>query len=42
MSGDELVWMTYSVGPIFAVPAGRMTFCALTAFDTSAADSPFA
>ena len=32
----------YSKAPIFAVPAGRMRFCALIAFTTSSGDSPFA
>ena len=30
----------YSVFPILAVPEGRMTFCALTAFTTSRGDRP--
>ena len=41
-SGDELVRTLYSVGPIFAVPAGRMTFCALSAVETSIGDRPLA
>jgi hypothetical protein len=42
MSGDELVRTLYSMGPIFAVPAGRMTFWLARAVETSKAESPLA
>ena len=32
----------YSMSPIFAVPAGRIRFCALIALTTSAGDRPLA
>src|SRR5438132_14295029 len=41
-SGEELVRMLYSIVPILAVPAGRMTFWLASAEETSNADSPFA
>jgi len=42
MSGEELVRMLYSMGPILAVPAGRMTFWFPRAVETSKAESPLA
>ena len=39
-SGVAFSSMLYSVRPIFAVPEGRITFCALTAFTTSLGVSP--
>ena len=32
---------SYSLGPIFDVPVGRIRFCALIALTTSSADRPF-
>ena len=42
MSGEELVRMLYSMFPILAVPAGRMTFWFASAVETSEAESPLA
>src|SRR4051812_50218076 len=37
-SGDAFMRTVYSVSPIFAVPEGRIRFCVLTAFTTSAGE----
>ncbi len=42
LSGEPFIASTYSVPPIFAVPDGRMRFCALTALTTSVGVSPLA
>src|SRR6185436_15298770 len=39
-SGELFILIEYSVAPNFAVPDGRIRFCALTALTTSAGDSP--
>ena len=40
--GLPFIFTLYSKVPIFAVPAGKMRFCALIAFTTSSGESPFA
>src|SRR5512132_1989108 len=39
-SGELFILTEYSVSPNFAVPDGRIRFCALTALTTSAGDRP--
>ena len=39
--GEALSRIWYSVGPIFSVPVGRITFCALIALLTSIGVMPF-
>ena len=39
-SGEPFMRTVYSVAPNFAVPEGRIRFCTLMAFTTSAGDSP--
>jgi len=42
VSGLPFMSTLYSKAPIFAVPVGRMRFCALMAFTTSSGESPLA
>ncbi len=39
--GLPLMSTSYSFDPIFAVPDGRIRFCALIALTTSSGDKPF-
>ena len=42
VAGVALVRTVYCVSPIFAVPDGRVRFCALTALTTSSGVNPLA